>query len=60
VYLRRASICGGVILGGEGPLGLDVLDKDGDLIDTYTLSNAAFKYLRRCLKFKRERPGDAA
>ena len=60
MYLRRAAICGGLVLGGEGPLGIDVLDKNGDILETFTISRAGFEYLRRHLEFRRERDADEA
>jgi len=59
LYLRRARICG-LAEGGEGPLGIDVLDRNGDIIQTFTVSRRAFEYLRRCLRFRREQSEESA
>jgi hypothetical protein len=54
MYLRRAAICGGFVEDGDGPLGIDVLAENGDILQTFTVSKAGFEYLRRCLRFRRE------
>lgn len=56
VYLRRASVCGRVE--AEGKIerwGVDVLDEVGDIVQTFTMQQRCFDYLRRKLKFRRER-----
>ena len=54
VTLRRAAVCGITEESSDSLLGLDVLDKDGDIVQTLSLSRNAFEYLRRTLKLRRE------
>lgn len=54
MWLRRAAVCGELVDGGSGPLGIDILDKDGDIVQTLTISKRGFEYLRAKLKFRRE------
>lgn len=37
-----------------GNLFVDVLDADGDILDTLEVSRAGFEYMRRVLRFRRE------
>ena len=53
MYLRRAALFG-LIEDGDGPLGIDVLDENGDILQTFTITRDGFEYLRRSLKFRRE------
>ena len=53
MYLRRAEIFG-LIEDGDGPRGIDVLDCEGDILQTFTATPQAFNYLRHKLKFRRE------
>lgn len=54
MYLRRVELMGGFAENGEGPRGIDVLDEDGSILQTFTVSRRGFEYLRRTLKFRRE------
>lgn len=55
LYLRRAAVCGGVQERVPDAHGLDVLDKQGDILHTFALSREAFEYLRKKLKCRVER-----
>jgi hypothetical protein len=57
MYLRRLKAFGHILDSAEpvdGSLAVDVLDENGDIVDTLAISAHGFKYLRRQLKFRRE------
>jgi hypothetical protein len=54
LYLRRCRAFG-FLVSDERDLLIDVLDADGDIIQDYPISRQGFEYLRRTLKFKRDR-----
>lgn len=56
--MRRAAVCGPVVENGDGQLGVDVLNADGDIVQTFSVSRGVFEYLRRTLKFRREPTGE--
>ena len=51
MYLRRAALSGGLNR-HDTPYTIDVLDKDGDVIKEYSVTQEAFEYLRRTLRFR--------
>lgn len=53
LYLRRASMFG-LIEDGEGLLNIDVLSHDGDILQTFAITQPGFEYLRQKLRFRRE------
>jgi hypothetical protein len=53
LYLRRASIAGGLVDDGSG-LSMDVLDANSDIVQEYPLTHKAFAYLRSRLRFRVE------
>lgn len=58
LYLRRVAALFGLTEDGDGPLAIDVLGENGDILQTFSISSKAFEYLRRSLKFKREPEGE--
>lgn len=50
LYLRRCKAFGYLAADGTG-LTIDVLNKDGDIIQDFTVTRAGFDYLRQKLKF---------
>ncbi len=57
--IRRME-CFGYVLpsnpdGLEGSRFVDVLDANGDILDTLPVTQTGFEYMRRFLKFRRER-----
>lgn len=59
LYLRRLvafGYCSGVEAESPiGDLGVDVLDENGDILHTFNITRKGFEYLRRSLRFRRER-----
>jgi hypothetical protein len=53
LIVRRLSACGFIVQ--DSYLMLDVLDEEGDIIQDFCISREGFEYLRRQLKFRRER-----
>lgn len=54
LYLRRCEAFGYLVEESKGKtigFTIDILDKDGDIIQDYPLSFKGFEYLRRTLKF---------
>jgi len=56
MYIRRLKALG--FIEKDSPLAVDVLDLDGDILDTIMISRRGFEYLRRQLKFRREPTDD--
>ena len=54
MYLRRLKACGHIVEGKESPLAVDLLDEQGNILDTILINRKGFEYLRRKLKFCRE------
>jgi hypothetical protein len=54
LYLRRCKSFGYLKDAGDNIL-VDVLDENGDIVQDFPITRTGFKYLRRQLKFKRER-----
>lgn len=55
--LRRCEAFGYLVPASNEPLPdlcIDVLDKEGDILDTIGVTRDGFEYLRRTLRFKRE------
>ena len=52
--LNRVSLCGAGKKHKEDKCLIDILDKDGDIIQDYIISKEAFEYMRRQFKFKLE------
>jgi hypothetical protein len=58
MYLRRLAAFGFLLpKNAKNDLAVDILDVDGDIIDTFPISREGFLYLRRTLRFRRERGG---
>lgn len=55
LYIMRAALYGPMLVDGDTPLNLDVLDREGSILQTMTLTTGGFEYLRRTLKFRVER-----
>jgi hypothetical protein len=56
MYLRRLQACGHIAKeGDQSPLALDLLDEQGDILDTVEIDRRGFEYLRSKLCFRRER-----
>ena len=53
MYLRRCKAFG--FLKGDGEIVLDVLDKNGDVIQDFPLTRKGLRYLRKEFRFKVER-----
>jgi hypothetical protein len=53
MMLRRVALFGKA--SEDSPVAVDVLAENGDILDTIPIPRRAFEYLRRVLKFKRER-----
>lgn len=58
ITVRRLAAFGFIV--EDSDLILDVLDEQGDILQELFLSRDGFEYLRRTLKFKRERRMDGA
>lgn len=62
--LVRRMECFGMLTKRDGSLQgswfLDVLDEEGDILDTLEVSGNGVKYMRRTLYFKRENPPSVA
>ncbi len=54
MYLRRVALFG-LVEDGDGPLGIDVLAENGDILHTFTITRGGFEYLRRSLRFRVDR-----
>ncbi len=58
ITLRRMESCGLLEPRTDGPLRgsrfVDVLDEDGDILDTIGVTRHGFEYLRSKLRFRRE------
>jgi len=52
--LRRAAIIG-IAEDTISLYGVDILNREGDILQTFGVTGNAFKYLRRTLKLRRER-----
>lgn len=52
VYLRRVALFG-LSESRLSDVGLDVLNKDGDIVQELYITKRGFEYLRRCLKFRK-------
>ena len=55
IMLRRAEVCGPLDYSMIGNFGVDVLDENGDILQAIGLCRNSFEYLRRKLKFRREK-----
>lgn len=53
LYMNRCKQMGWLKDGGN--LAIDVLDADGDILDTFPITRRGFNYLRGKLKFRVER-----
>lgn len=53
MYVRRLRAFGFIV--EHSDFILDVLDREGDIIQDFSISKEGFEYLRRQLKFRRER-----
>lgn len=56
LYLRRCRAFG-FLENDDARLLIDVLNADGDIVQDFPVNRKGFEYLRRTLKFKRERGG---
>lgn len=54
VNLRRARVCGS-LFAKESPFTIDILDKDGDIIQDFQVEKKAFDYLKRKFKLRVDR-----
>lgn len=55
LWLRRCNAFGYLNVVDDAMTNIDVLDKKGDILETYPISRKGFNYLRRSLKFQVER-----
>lgn len=55
MYLRRAAICGKIGEGVDSPYTVDILDKDGDIIEELPIERKAARYLVEKLRLRVER-----
>jgi hypothetical protein len=53
MMLRRVALFG--VASDDSSVAVDVLAENGDILDTIPIPRHGFEYLRRVLKFKRER-----
>lgn len=53
LMIRRMAALGFIVK--DSDFVLDVLDKEGDIIQDFSISRQGFEYLRSRLKFRRER-----
>lgn len=54
MWLRRCEACGYIVNRLTGWV-IDILDTNGDIIQEFNVTRRGFGYLRRSLKFRRER-----
>lgn len=52
--MRRVALFG-LVEDGDGPLGIDVLAENGDILHAFTITRGGFEYLRRSLRFRVDR-----